>query len=114
MNGYLVDNNLPESLGCWQGERCQFVKRIEPAWTDGEIWACAREARLTIVTKDADFEFRCLQAAGDAPRVIHLRLGNLRLRELDSFMKLHWPEIKRLGDVCRLVAVYPDGRVTAR
>ena len=31
MNGCLVDNNLPESLQCWAGGRCQFVKRINPA-----------------------------------------------------------------------------------
>ena len=85
MNGLLVDNNLPDCLPCWRGEKCQFVKHLGPAWTDTEIWNYARQHDLTIVTKDSDFSHRIL-ASTPPPRVLHLRIHNQRLHQLDDFM----------------------------
>jgi len=76
-------------------------------WSDTDAWAYASAHGLTIVSKDADFTNRALlEAAG--PKVIHFRLGNLRMRDFHVAVANRWAEICATCDASRLVAVYRD------
>lgn len=55
----------------------------------------ATEANRIIVTKDSDFPDSFF-LKGAPPRLIYLRLGNLRNRELTAFLEAHWSMIKDL------------------
>jgi predicted nuclease of predicted toxin-antitoxin system len=59
---------------------------------------------LTIVTKDADFYDRIILSE-PPPRVIHLQVGNMRIRELFVFLNTIWPRVQALSETHKLVAV---------
>jgi predicted nuclease of predicted toxin-antitoxin system len=63
---------------------------------------------LTIVSKDADFSDRALLTDGVGPKVIHVRVGNLRIEELHQYLTAIWPEVCRASDASWLVQVYRD------
>jgi predicted nuclease of predicted toxin-antitoxin system len=42
------------------------------------------------------------------PKVIHLRIGNLRIGQLHDFLNKVWPEVLSLVKTCKLVTVYLD------
>lgn len=104
---FLIDVNLPRDLAFWNGP--DFVHRsdIDPVRTDREIWLDAKANGLVIVTKDADFSQRAL-VEGPPPPVIHVRLGNMRLRELRARLLVAWPEAARLSETHCLVQVFQD------
>jgi len=59
------------------------------------------------VSKDADFANLVLfRDAG--PSVIHMRIGNLRFRDLDAFLSRTWRDICDLNANHRLVQVFID------
>lgn len=105
MNGFLIDANLPllpslptrlpvvESRTLFPGEA-----------EDIALWSYCREHRLAIVTKDADFSARAL-VEGPPPWVVHLRIGNMRKRDLITFLEQHWGRIEALLPQHRLVQV---------
>ena len=107
MAKYLIDANLPYRLSLWQGEDFQHVFDLDDSWPDGEIWHYAKEHSLTIVTKDADFSDWML-LSDPPPKVIHLRIGNMKMRDLFSFLHRHWHEIVELSETHKLVSVYQD------
>lgn len=39
------------------------------------------------------------------PRIIHLRIGNMQLRDLHSFLQRIWPRVEELSASSRLVIV---------
>jgi len=41
------------------------------------------------------------------PRVVHLRIGNMQLRDLFSFLQRIWPRVEELSSSSRLVIVRP-------
>lgn len=51
---------------------------------DAAIWQYAKEHDLIIVSKDADFS-DWIMLSDPPPKVIHLRIGNMRLRDLFVF-----------------------------
>ena len=57
---------------------------LNNAWPDSEIWQYAREQKLTIVTKDTDFSTLAILNE-PPPWVIHLRIGNMTIRNLHTF-----------------------------
>ena len=107
MTKYLIDVNLPRHIALWEGE--EFIHQIDISdeWSDQEIWKYAKERSLTIVSKDSDFSNRMMSVA-PPPKVIHFRIGNMRLRQLISFIALRWDKIQELSDQHKLVAVYID------
>ncbi len=107
MAKYLIDANLPRYFLAWSSADFMFVRDIDAAWKDTQIWQHATVESLTIVTKDADFSDRVLLSSS-GPRVIHLRLGNLRMREFHVVVSGQWSEICQLSDQHRLVQVYLD------
>jgi predicted nuclease of predicted toxin-antitoxin system len=107
MAKYLIDVNLPYYFHLWKGEQYLHQRDLGDAWPDTDVWRYARREGLTIVTKDADFSARVL-LQGPPPRVIHVRLGNLRMNELHQALSSVWPQVCSLGDRCRLVNVFLD------
>ncbi len=60
---------------------------------DAEIWAYAKRMQATIVTRDDDF-FQLSLKHGFPPKVIILRIGNMKKVELASFLKKFKTEIQ--------------------
>lgn len=107
MNQFLIDANLPRRVPIWQSEPFQFVVDIGEEWNDSEIWNYARKNNYAIVTKDADFSNRII-VSEPPPRIIHLRIGNMRLRDLMKFIDEHWTTIQAASANHKLVNVYVD------
>jgi predicted nuclease of predicted toxin-antitoxin system len=73
--------------------------------TDTMLWEHARKNNLVIVTKDADFSQRIILAE-PPPRVVHLRIGNMRRREFEAWLKQCWPRIEAVAKSHKLVNVF--------
>jgi len=107
MARYLIDVNLPYYFSLWRGSNFVHLKDLGDEWPDAEVWNYARRAELTIVSKDADFSVRAILEP-PPPRVIHIRLGNLKMREFHRRVSELWPEICELSARYRLVQVFDD------
>jgi len=94
MTEFLIDANLPYKFKLWHSKRFRHVCEIDDEWSDSQIWQYAKERGLTIVTKDVDFSNRIITAE-PPPKVIHLKLGNMKLAEFRQFMLANWEEIER-------------------
>lgn len=105
MTKYLVDANLPRYFSLWAYPEYTFVTDIDPQWSDTDIWGFAKHNGFTIVTKDADFSDRVL-LTGSGPHVIHICVGNMKMRELHSFLMRVWPTVCAVSREARLVKVY--------
>lgn len=93
MKRFLIDVNLPARVPVWQGEKFLHVADIDEEWSDSEIWNYGRKNNHTIVTKDADFSNRSI-VSKPPPRIIHLRFGNMRLKDFIKFIDEHWNAIR--------------------
>lgn len=107
MPRYLIDANLPHLFTLWSGPDFLHVQDLGADWSDRRVWNYALKHRLTIVTKDADFSDRVM-FHGAPPKVIHIRLGNLKMRELHAVLTRAWPEIVALAAEHKLVRVFLD------
>lgn len=107
MKRFLIDANLPRNVPAWQGEKFWFVSDIDDEWSDSEIWKYAKQNAFTIVTKDADFSNRII-VSEPPPKVIHLKIGNLRLRDIKRFLDENWRAITAASQEHKLVNVYLD------
>lgn len=107
MTRFLIDANLPRYFAIWNSSAFEFAHDLKTSATDQEIWDHALLHDLTIVTKDADFTDRML-VAKECPRVIHFRIGNMKLRDLHDFLHRNWDELTALSASYRLVTVYVD------
>ena len=105
MPRFLIDANLPYRFDIWRGPDFQHVYDLNDAWPDSEIWRHARENDLVIVGKDADFSDRIILST-PPPRVVHLRIGNMKMRELHTFVHRVWPRIVELVETHKLVIVH--------
>jgi predicted nuclease of predicted toxin-antitoxin system len=107
MARYLIDANLPYYFSLWHGPEYIHVFDINDEWKDSEVWAYARQHGLTIVSKDSDFSDRALLAP-PPPRVVHVRLGNMRMRAFHESVSRVWAEVCELSLRCRVVQIFPD------
>ncbi len=107
MKKYLIDVNLPRYFSLWSGDEFEHVVNINDQMKDSEIWEYAKQHNLVIVTKDADFSDRILLAE-PPPRIIHIRTGNMKIREFHQFISQLWEQICMLSDSHKLVQVYND------
>ncbi len=64
---------------------------------DVDIGKIAIEEDRIIVTKDADFP-DLFFLKGPPPRIVYLRLGNTKNRELTALLETRWPVIQNLLD----------------
>lgn len=104
---YLIDANLPYYFSLWQGEEYKHMRDLGDDWVDRKIWDYAKEMKLTIVSKDADFSDRIL-LANPPPRVIHIRIGNLKMRDFHRAIAERWLSICQLSQSHKLVQVFAD------
>ena len=104
---YIIDANLPYYFSLWRGEAYQHVIDIDPNMKDSEIWKYARENNLTIVTKDADFSDLVL-LNNPPPRVIHIKLGNMKMKAFHSAVDNIWDEVLLMSQEYKLIRVYKD------
>lgn len=107
MSKFLIDVNLPRRIKCWQGADFEYVVDIDDGWTDSKIWEYARIHELTVVSKDADFSHRIVLAS-PPPRVIHIKVGNMRLRDFSAFIELVWSSACAVSVEYKLVNVFRD------
>lgn len=107
MARFVVDVNLPYFFSVWKGPDFVHVRDLGDAWPDSRVWSYAKQEGLTIVTKDADFSDRVLLAT-PPPRVIHIRIGNMKMREFHRVIAGRWEAICALSRQCKLVRVFED------
>ncbi len=107
MAGFLIDANLPYRFSLWRGSDYRHVLDFDDTCSDLQIWEYAKRENLTIVSKDTDFSALAMLNE-PPPRVIHLRIGNLRIRDLHALLNRIWPEVCSLSASHRLLMVYPD------
>jgi predicted nuclease of predicted toxin-antitoxin system len=107
MKGFLVDVNLPQNIVIWQTPSFEHVIQIDRRMKDSEIWNYAKANDLTILTKDSDF-YSLMMTSDPPPKVIHFRLGNMRLRDFRRFIASNWDLILENSNHHKLVTVFRD------
>jgi len=107
MSKFLIDENLPVKVDAWNGSDFEFVSSQLRSESDSELWHYARTNELTIVTKDSDFAYRILSSS-PPPRVVHIRFGNMRLRDFKALIEEHWKAVENLSSTHKLVLVFAD------
>jgi predicted nuclease of predicted toxin-antitoxin system len=107
MPEFLIDANLPAKIKVWESERFIHVSAINAGWNDDEIWKYAKEKNLSIITKDKDFLIYQL-ANGFPPKIIHIKFGNLRLKEFIGVIENCWHEAENLLKDHTLINIYID------
>jgi predicted nuclease of predicted toxin-antitoxin system len=107
MKGFLFDENLPARLRF--SPKLPIVSFSEAGKnpSDSQVWECARQRELVIVSKDADFSERIITQS-PPPWVVHLRFGNLRRNDFHLLLARVWPQIETLLKSHKLVNVYSD------
>jgi predicted nuclease of predicted toxin-antitoxin system len=107
VKGYLFDENLPRRLTITPSLSVTFSDSLGTSPSDTVVWNHARSNALAIVTKDSDFSHRIMQSS-PPPWVVHLRFGNLRLKQFHDHLAKTWPQVERLLPDHKLVCVYID------
>ncbi|MBU1668698.1 DUF5615 family PIN-like protein [bacterium] len=107
MKKYIIDANLPYYFSLWRDEAYQHVIDTDPHMKDSEIWVYAKENKLTIVTKDADFSELVLLNT-PPPKVIHIKLGNMKMKAFHQAIDKIWDKVLAMSDEYKLVRVYAD------
>jgi len=103
----LIDENLPATLATKLACPCMHATDLGEQPTDKQLWDHAGREGWTLLTKDSDF-FERLALEGAPPKVIWLRIGNLRRIELEDMLVRLWPQIVALLATAELVEVHPD------
>ena len=104
---YLIDVNLPRYFSLWSDSNYEYVFDIDDEMKDSEIWNYAKENDFTIVTKDADFADLIL-LNNPPPKVIHAKLGNMKMQEFHSSISKIWEEVCLLSEEYKLISIYKD------
>lgn len=104
---YLIDENLPYFFKLWDNDQFEHVFDIKNIKTDNEIWEYAKKNQLIIVTKDSDFSNRIMYSL-PPPKVIHIRSGNLKIKQLHSLLMNIWKDIEIEVENHKLVNVFID------
>ena len=107
MTNFVVDENLPYYFKLWHNIEFIQVSDIPEIKTDEEIWNYAKKSNLIIVTKDADFSNKIMFST-PPPKVIHLKIGNLKIEDLYQFLNKIWLSVAEEIKKYKLVNVYTD------
>lgn len=107
MARYLIDINLPYYFSLWNTDEYVHQRDLNPRAADTDIWNYAKSHNLTVITKDRDYSDRIL-LLDPPPHVIHLRVGNMKLRDFHLFMSVHWSEIIEMSKTHKLVYVFKN------
>ncbi len=103
----IVDENLPRTLVAKFGAGSLHATDLGERVTDGYLWLHARQHGRIILTKDADF-FDRLSLEGSPPKVVWVRLGNLRRADLEEEILRRWPEVLNLLESANMVELHGD------
>lgn len=106
MNHLLIDENLPASLAEILPIACSHATDLGAQPTDHQLWQHARERDWIILTRDADF-FDRLMLQGPPPKVIWIRLGNIRKKDLEARMTKLWPRLAEAVLRADLIEIHP-------
>ncbi|MDB5327719.1 MAG: hypothetical protein JWM57_3288 [Phycisphaerales bacterium] len=107
MTGYLLDENLPRRLSFTPTLPVGHATDLIASPTDTLLWEYARQHRMAIVSKDADFSDR-IMLTSPPPWIVRLAFGNLRLKEYHATLARAWPQIEALLPAHKLVIVHAD------
>lgn len=108
MKIFILDENLPKKIKIMSSSTFLHIEGIlSKGSTDTDLWNYAKLNNAIIVTKDADFAERILPVA-PPPRVIHLKFGNMRIRQFHNHLALLWNKIEQMIETDKLVKVYLD------
>lgn len=107
MPRFLIDVNLPYYFSLWKGDDFIHQRDINDEWDDERIWEYARLNNLTIISKDGDFSNRMLFSE-PPPKVIHVRFGNIKMKQFFEIITKCWDEILELNKQCKLINVFQD------
>jgi len=107
MNGFLFDENLPLIPSLKVSLPIVHARDVGSRPTDSELWNYARRHNLAIVSKDSDFSQRMILSE-PPPRVIHLRVGNMRYRDFVLWLERVWPHIEAAVLNHKLIIAYLD------
>jgi predicted nuclease of predicted toxin-antitoxin system len=105
MAKFLIDANLPYHFSLWNSVDFIHVADIDDTWSDEVIWKYAKDNDLIIISKDSDFSNKII-IASPPPRVIHIKVGNMRIRELHEFLNKNWKRISNISQEFKLTNVY--------
>jgi predicted nuclease of predicted toxin-antitoxin system len=78
-----------------------------PSLAAYQFWRYAKINNLVIVSKDTDFS-ALMMTSEPPPRVVHIRIGNMRIATLTEFLQRMWPTIEAELADHKLVNVYVD------
>lgn len=107
MPKYIVDENLPYYFSIWNNSDYVHINDIKRLMSDKELWEYARTNKLTIISKDTDFSDRII-ASLPPPKIIHIKFGNLRLKDMYRILSENWNEVIMLSEKSKLVNIYID------
>lgn len=107
MRGFLFDENLPRVPSLQTTLPVTHALELGSRLTDARLWAHAERNDVAIVTKDADFSQRIVLSL-PPPRVVHLRVGNMRGRDFAVWLESIWPQIESAIASHKLLNVYRD------
>jgi predicted nuclease of predicted toxin-antitoxin system len=113
MTGFLFDENVPRVPSLQARWPVTHALDLGSRPSDSQLWAHAQQNDLAIVTKDADFSQRIVLGV-PPPRVVHLRVGNMRGRDFAAWLKNIWPQIESKIATHKLVNVYRNRIETVR
>ena len=104
---FLIDVNLPYRFVLWNSPDYIHQRDIDDEATDEQIWQYAEKKNLTIITKDADFSSRIIFHT-PPPRVIHIRFGNMKMREFHRTLTNMWEDVIELNLNHKLVNIFRE------
>ena len=107
MAEFLIDGNLPAKIKVWENNRFIHAMKINPNWTDKDIWQYAKENNLTIVSKDKDFLLLQLHH-GSPPKIVHIKFGNIKLSDFIMIIENYWKEVESLLSDHNIINIYSD------
>jgi predicted nuclease of predicted toxin-antitoxin system len=107
MAKYLIDVNLPYYFRLWNNPDYLHVLDLDDKWTDQQIWNYAKEHSLTIISKDSDFSIKAL-IEGTPPKVIHLKFGNLKIKDFHSQITKVWDDVLLHLENNSIINIYID------
>jgi predicted nuclease of predicted toxin-antitoxin system len=104
---FLIDENLPYRFSLWKECNCEYVFGNPSLRTDKDIWDYSKDNNLVIVTKDADFS-ELILINEPPPKVIHIKIGNMKMKELHFLLNNNWEKIESLILTNKLLNIYHD------
>lgn len=107
MKHLLIDENLPASLAAALPVPSSHATDLGIQPSDQQLWKHCRERDWTVLTRDTDF-FDMIMLHGPPPKIVWIRLGNIRKAELHAKLIREWDAIRELLTQADLVEVHPD------